>query len=194
VQVARAKLLEEMSSDLQDRLKENAKLSELTCNKSMLKLFEEIGLPDIKSPEMIGSGLIEDKKQEFSKKYLEYLEANRAPAKYIVFTKKFPTLIFDYFGKLIARIKGVYTDEINKLKSYKAEVDSLNRILKEQGNLILEKDKEVQTLNDEKDELTRQLKTSKELSTFQEQSEKMSKNDLKRTLEDLKRQVLELDN
>jgi hypothetical protein len=73
------------------------------------------------------------------------LESNKSPTKYIVFTKKFPTLIFDFFGKFIARIKGVYTDELNALKmetkNSRAELDSVKRIMKEQENLILEKEK-----------------------------------------------------
>lgn len=52
----------------------------------------------------------------------------------MVFTKKFPNIIFDYFGRLIAKIKGVYTDQINVLKlqtkNARAEIDSVKRLMK----------------------------------------------------------------
>jgi hypothetical protein len=61
------------------------------------------------------------------------MTANKTQSKYVVFTKKFPTIIFDYFGKLIARIKGVYTDEINVVKmeskNYKTELECLKRLM-----------------------------------------------------------------
>lgn len=58
------------------------------------------------------------------------MDTNKAPMKYEVFSKKFPVLIFDYFGRLVARIKRATSEEANTLKSRLSEIDSLKRIMK----------------------------------------------------------------
>ena len=59
-----------------------------------------------------------------------------------MFAEKFPKNIFDYFGKLVARVKGVYTEDLNQAKKeskdYKNEIESVKRVSQEQDNLILQ--------------------------------------------------------
>jgi chromosome segregation ATPase len=54
--------------------------------------------------------------------------------------EKFPKATLEYFELLVAKLRGVFNNEINKLKSdsrsHQAQVESLNRIIREQENLL----------------------------------------------------------
>lgn len=80
--------------------------------------------------------------------------------KYEVFSKKNHVLLFEYFGKLVARVKRAVTDEINTYKSRLTEIESLKRIMKEQENLIFTLEKEAKSYSEDKDKIARRLHES----------------------------------
>lgn len=100
----------------------------------------------MKSVDLVADSYFKEKKNDFIKKVQAYLDSCKAPRKctpslsldfYLI--EKFPK-IFDYFELLLARAKGIFNNEINKLsatgRNQQAEIESLNRVIKYQEELL----------------------------------------------------------
>jgi hypothetical protein len=73
-------------------------------------------------------------------------------------------------------------------------VESLGRQLGEQERLLGEKMKEIDLLTYEKDLLRREYEKNEKMKEFEKEADKMTKNEIRKTLESYKEQVLHLEN
>ena len=116
----------------------------------------------------------------------------------IYFMEKFPKAAFEFMELFFARAKGVFNSEANRMKAegrnHQAEIESLNRIMQEQEALLSEKQKEVEAVEYEKDVLRREHEKNEKMKQFEEETNKMTKNEAKKTLESYKQQIIDLEN
>lgn len=112
-----------LKKDYEARAKYNNEKSEHRCKELLNKFFNGYRFPELDNTENVTASLVQEKYEEYRKGIKEYLDRTKAPKKCklshnadIYFIERVPKFLFDFFDKLVERIKKVYSEENLKLK------------------------------------------------------------------------------